>query len=86
MISLVGSVFHLTDKPDRPVVTGPRDSVRGQGTAGHGAWCALAWVAAILANARSVWDHDTNANHRFGLRWTGPFDRADAAWRIRSAA
>ena len=33
----------------------------------------------ILANARSVWDNNTNASHQFGLRWTGPFDRADAA-------
>ncbi len=33
----------------------------------------------ILANARSVWDNNTNASHQFGLRWTGPFDLADAA-------
>jgi predicted alpha-1,6-mannanase (GH76 family) len=33
----------------------------------------------ILANARSVWDNNKNASHQFGLRWTGPFDRADAA-------
>jgi len=33
----------------------------------------------ILANARSVWDNNTNADHQFGLHWTGPFDRADAA-------
>ena len=33
----------------------------------------------ILANARSVWDNNTNASHQFGLRWTGPFDQADAA-------
>jgi hypothetical protein len=33
----------------------------------------------ILANPRSVWDNNTNASHQFGLRWTGPFDRADAA-------
>jgi hypothetical protein len=26
-----------------------------------------------------VWDNNTNASHQFGLRWTGPFDRADAA-------
>jgi hypothetical protein len=26
-----------------------------------------------------VWDHNTNASHQFGLRWPGPFDRADAA-------
>jgi predicted alpha-1,6-mannanase (GH76 family) len=33
----------------------------------------------ILANARSVWENNTNADHQFGLRWTGPFDQADAA-------
>ena len=33
----------------------------------------------ILANARSVWDNNQDASHQFGLRWTGPFDRADAA-------
>jgi predicted alpha-1,6-mannanase (GH76 family) len=33
----------------------------------------------ILANARSLWDHAQNANHQFGLHWTGPFDRADAS-------
>jgi predicted alpha-1,6-mannanase (GH76 family) len=33
----------------------------------------------ILANARSVWDNSKNASHQFGLRWTGPFDRADAS-------
>jgi len=33
----------------------------------------------ILANARSLWDNNKNAGHQFGLRWTGPFDRADAA-------
>jgi predicted alpha-1,6-mannanase (GH76 family) len=33
----------------------------------------------ILANARSVWANSRNADHQFGLRWTGPFDRADAA-------
>jgi predicted alpha-1,6-mannanase (GH76 family) len=33
----------------------------------------------ILANARSVWVNDRNARDQFGVRWTGPFDRADAA-------
>ena len=33
----------------------------------------------IVANARSVWDNNKNANDQFGLRWTGPFDRPDAA-------
>jgi predicted alpha-1,6-mannanase (GH76 family) len=33
----------------------------------------------ILANARSMWDNNKNASHQFGLRWTGPFDQADAA-------
>jgi len=38
-----------------------------------------AYRAFILANARSVWDHSRNAASQFGLRWAGPFDRADAA-------
>jgi predicted alpha-1,6-mannanase (GH76 family) len=38
-----------------------------------------AYTAFILGNARSVWDHGKNAANQFGLRWTGPFDRADAA-------
>jgi predicted alpha-1,6-mannanase (GH76 family) len=38
-----------------------------------------AYQAFVLANARSVWDNNKNADHQFGLRWTGPFDRADAA-------
>jgi predicted alpha-1,6-mannanase (GH76 family) len=33
----------------------------------------------ILANARSLWAGNKNVNDEFGLRWTGPFDRADAA-------
>ena len=33
----------------------------------------------ILANARSMWDNNKNESHQFGLRWTGPFDQADAA-------
>ena len=37
------------------------------------------YTAFILANARSVWDHGKNAADQFGLRWAGPFDRADAA-------
>ena len=38
-----------------------------------------AYRAFILANARSVWDNSKNAADQFGLRWAGPFDRADAA-------
>jgi predicted alpha-1,6-mannanase (GH76 family) len=38
-----------------------------------------AYGAFILANAHSLWDHAQNAHHEFGLRWTGPFDRADAS-------
>ena len=33
----------------------------------------------ILANARSLWAGNRNVNDQFGLCWTGPFDRADAA-------
>jgi predicted alpha-1,6-mannanase (GH76 family) len=33
----------------------------------------------ILRNARSIWDNDRNASNEFGLRWTGPFDQADAS-------
>ena len=32
-----------------------------------------AYRAFILSNARSIWDHNQNADHEFGLRWTGPF-------------
>ena len=38
-----------------------------------------AYRAFILANARSIWENDRNRKNQFGLRWTGPFDRADAA-------
>ena len=38
-----------------------------------------AYSAFILANACSVWDHSKNAADQFGLRWAGPFDRADPA-------
>jgi predicted alpha-1,6-mannanase (GH76 family) len=38
-----------------------------------------AYRAFILSNARSLWDNCKNANHEFGVRWTGPFDHADAA-------
>jgi predicted alpha-1,6-mannanase (GH76 family) len=38
-----------------------------------------AYSAFILANARSVWDHSKDAADQFGLRWAGPFDRADPA-------
>ena len=37
-----------------------------------------AYSAFILANARSIWENDKNADNEFGLRWTGPFDHADA--------
>jgi hypothetical protein len=33
----------------------------------------------ILGNARSLWVGNKNVVDQFGLRWTGPFDRADAA-------
>ncbi len=37
-----------------------------------------AYSAFILANARSIWENDKNADNEFGLRWSGPFDHADA--------
>jgi predicted alpha-1,6-mannanase (GH76 family) len=37
-----------------------------------------AYRAFILSNATSIWSHGRNANHQFGLRWAGPFDRGDA--------
>jgi predicted alpha-1,6-mannanase (GH76 family) len=37
-----------------------------------------AYRAFTLGNATSVWSHSQNANHQFGLRWAGPFDRGDA--------
>jgi predicted alpha-1,6-mannanase (GH76 family) len=33
----------------------------------------------ILANAGALWENDRNAADQFGLRWTGPFDQADAS-------
>ena len=33
----------------------------------------------LLANARSVWSQDRNANDQFGGRWGGPIDSLDAA-------
>jgi predicted alpha-1,6-mannanase (GH76 family) len=33
----------------------------------------------MLTNAASIWNNDRNAGHQFGLRWTGPFDVADAS-------
>jgi predicted alpha-1,6-mannanase (GH76 family) len=38
-----------------------------------------AYRAFIVANADSVWDNDRNAADQFGLRWGGPFDKADAS-------
>jgi predicted alpha-1,6-mannanase (GH76 family) len=35
--------------------------------------------AFILANAGSLWARGQNTAGQFGLRWAGPFDRADAA-------
>jgi len=32
----------------------------------------------ILGNALSLWHNNRNASGEFGLRWSGPFDRADA--------
>ena len=33
----------------------------------------------ILRNAASIWANDRNAANQLGLRWTGPFDAADAS-------
>lgn len=33
----------------------------------------------LLANADSVWHNARNPAGQFGLRWAGPFDRADAS-------
>jgi predicted alpha-1,6-mannanase (GH76 family) len=38
-----------------------------------------AYRAFILANAGSVWHRARNPADQFGLRWAGPFDRADAS-------
>lgn len=38
-----------------------------------------AYRAFIMANADSVWGNARNAADQFGLRWAGPFDRADAS-------
>jgi predicted alpha-1,6-mannanase (GH76 family) len=35
--------------------------------------------AFVLANARSIWENNKNANNEFGLCWAGPFDQADAS-------
>ena len=37
-----------------------------------------AYPAFILRNASSIWAKDRNSASEFGLRWAGPFDRADA--------
>jgi predicted alpha-1,6-mannanase (GH76 family) len=37
------------------------------------------YSAFLFGNARSVWANDRDAANHLGLRWTGPFDRADAA-------
>ena len=33
----------------------------------------------ILRNAQSIWTNSRNAQNQFGVRWTGPFDTADAS-------
>jgi predicted alpha-1,6-mannanase (GH76 family) len=38
-----------------------------------------AYRAFILNNAQSIWENNKNAEDQFGLRWTGPFDQADAS-------
>ncbi len=37
------------------------------------------YIAFLFRNAHSVWANDRDAANHLGLRWTGPFDRADAA-------
>jgi predicted alpha-1,6-mannanase (GH76 family) len=38
-----------------------------------------AYRAFILGNADSIWRNNRSPRDEFGLRWTGPFDRADAS-------
>jgi predicted alpha-1,6-mannanase (GH76 family) len=38
-----------------------------------------AYRAFLLVNADSVWHNARNQSGQFGLRWAGPFDRADAS-------
>jgi predicted alpha-1,6-mannanase (GH76 family) len=33
----------------------------------------------LIANARSIWANDRDGFNRFGMRWTGPIDKVDAA-------
>lgn len=40
---------------------------------------APAYKDFILKNADSIWQNDRKHDHQFGLRWSGSFDRADAA-------
>lgn len=39
----------------------------------------------LTANADRAWDRDRNAAGQFGLRWGGPFDRADASRQSAAA-
>lgn len=90
MISLVGRVScRSVDKPNDEGVTSP-GGCNGDQAQFKGIFIRYlyefwlqsrqpAYRTFILANARSVWDNNTNASHQFGLRWTGPFDLADAA-------
>jgi predicted alpha-1,6-mannanase (GH76 family) len=38
-----------------------------------------AYSTFILSNAQCLWEHSKNTCNEFGMRWTGPFDRADPA-------
>ena len=38
-----------------------------------------AYLSFVQANAGSIWANDRNGQNQLGLRWAGPFDRADAA-------
>jgi predicted alpha-1,6-mannanase (GH76 family) len=40
---------------------------------------APAYRSFILANADSVWERARNRRNQFGVRWSGPFDTADAS-------
>jgi hypothetical protein len=54
------------------------DQSTGQWTS-TGWWNAANVLTAVIQYTKLTGDNNKNANHQFGLRWTGPFDHADAA-------